>query len=116
MKCFSRKKKLLLLNKSKNLIINKLSVENIIEKFFKIDQIAQMVLSENQIQEYYQADRVLFEAEMKPFNSFNVINVNKRFEVEDFGQSEFNKSIIVSNYNLTKKVPNIKAEKRQITI
>lgn len=111
--CFRRKKKLVLLKKSKDVIIHKLSVENIIEKFYKVDQIAQMVLSENQIKEYYQADRVLFDEEMKTFN------INKKFEeqMEDIiGQSEFNKTVIEPNCNQTKNVCNSEVEKRQITI
>lgn len=105
--CFRRTKRLELLKKSKDVIIQKLSVENIIQKFFKVDQIAEMVLSENQIKEYYQADRVLFDDEMKTFT------INKKFDeqLEDIDQSEINKTVMKPNCKQTKKVNNSDVEK-----
>lgn len=64
--CIKSKKNLELLEKSKSVLIKKISVENMIEKFFKVDHVAHMVLTDNQIKEYNFGERVLFD-DMKTF-------------------------------------------------
>jgi hypothetical protein len=66
------------LEKSREVLVNKLSVENMIEKFFKLDQVAQMVLSEHQLKEYNYGDRVLFDDEMKTFTINKNLSINRR--------------------------------------
>jgi tRNA U55 pseudouridine synthase TruB len=107
--CFRKKKKLELLERSKEVVFKKLSVENMIEKFFKVDHLAQMVLSENQMKEYNHGDRVLFDNEMKTFT------INKKFidQQEDLALSEYNKS----NFSSEKDKKNVhNTNNRQITL
>ncbi len=51
-----------------------------IEKFFKVDELARRVLSDQQLREYYNNDRLLFEDEMKNFTKINTYNFNDQLE------------------------------------
>ncbi len=54
-----------------------------VEKFFKLDKLARMVLSENQLREYYATDRLLFENEMKNFSTLNTFRSNDQLQIID---------------------------------
>ncbi len=60
-KILNKNKKLDILEKSKKLIWKKLSVENMIEKNFKIDQLIKFLLDENHITEYYSSSKAIIE-------------------------------------------------------
>jgi hypothetical protein len=99
MMCFKRKKKLELLERSKRVVFKKISVENMIEKFFKVDQLAHMVLSDIQLKEYNYGDRVLFDDEMKTFT------INKKFvDQQEESMSEYSKT---SNFNSSRTKKNV---------
>ena len=54
-----------------------------VEKFFKLDKLARMVLSDNQLREYYDTDRLLFENEMKNFSTINTTKFNDQLQIID---------------------------------
>ena len=58
-----KNKKLDLLEKSKKLVWKKLSVENLIERSFKINQLAKFVLNESQLKEFYSNSKAIFSVE-----------------------------------------------------
>ena len=58
-----KNKKLDLLEKSKKLVWRKLSVENLIERSFKINQLAKFVLKESQLKEFYSNSKAIFSVE-----------------------------------------------------
>ena len=78
--CFSKKKKLLNLERSQQVIINNISVENMIEKFFKVDEMARMVLSEQQLSEFNNYNRILLDDELKVFANINPSKFNGNLE------------------------------------
>jgi len=58
-----KNKKLDILEKSKKLVWSKLSVENLIERNFKINQLAKFVLNESQLKEFYSNSKAIFSVE-----------------------------------------------------
>ncbi len=58
-----KNKKLDILEKSKKLVWSKLSVENLIERNFKINQLAKFVLNESQLKEFYSNSKAIFNIE-----------------------------------------------------
>lgn len=58
---FTNNKKLNALNKVKKFIWKEISVENIIKNNFKLDQIANSVLNQNQLNEYYSSSKEVFD-------------------------------------------------------
>ncbi len=51
-----------------------------IEKFFKVDEMARMVLSEQQLSEYYNNNRILLDDEKKLSNDINPTKFNDQLE------------------------------------
>ena len=68
------------LERSQQVIINNISVENMIEKFFKVDEMARMVLSEQQLSEFYNNNRILLDDEKKLSNDINPSKFNDQLE------------------------------------
>lgn len=58
---YKKNTKLQFLNESKSIVWKKLSVESMIEKYYKIDRLAKMLLNENQLKEYYSISKINFE-------------------------------------------------------
>lgn len=82
MEIFRKNKKLKILLQVKKFIWKKLSVETIIEKNFKLDQLAKLVLNDNQIKEYNSYNKPIFEVE----NEEEI----KLYESKSFYSSGFN--------------------------
>jgi hypothetical protein len=91
MMIFRRNQKLELLKQSKKVVMKKLSIENMIEKDFKMDQLAKYVLSEKQLKEYNSVSKVFIDQDIDNFV------IQKYSDLKDVSAlSEFNKS----NFNL----------------
>lgn len=61
------------------LVSKKLSVENMIEKYFKLDQFVTLALNENQLKQYYSNSKANFDIEnennFKGYNDIKAISV-----------------------------------------
>ena len=68
------------LERSQQVITNNISVENMIEKFFKVDEMARMVLSEQQLKEYYNNNRIVFDDQKKLSTDINPSKFNDQLE------------------------------------
>jgi len=79
-KIFPKNNNLIILEKIKNFISEKISVENIINKNLKLDQLANLALNENQLKEYYCTSKSIFNLEKQGANQkqgdTKIININ----------------------------------------
>lgn len=88
---FKRNLKLELMKKCKQVVLKKLSVENIIDKDFKIDKLAEMLLSQEQLKKYESESKIIIYHEIS-----NLLTKKYSGLKEISGLSEYNKS----NFNL----------------
>lgn len=96
---YKKNTKLEYLNQSQSIVRKKLSVETMIEKYYKIDRLAKMLLSETQIKEYYSSSK---------------INFDRAKEIEEMDFSYRNKQIIITDVSAisgnTKSILNLNPE------
>ena len=98
------KEKIKLFEQSKKLIINKISIESLIEENYKINQLANILLSDQQLRQFNNEKKVLFDAELLNYSikHNNVPDKEQSYEISSLNQSEG----IMTKTNVIKRINN----------
>lgn len=96
---YTNNKKLNVLNKVKKFIWKEISVENIIKQNFKLDRIANSVLNQNQLNEYYSC-------------SIEVFDIDNDIDLKRLSIS---KSVLASSVNTNSNIKMLVGNKKEQT-